>query len=93
MAEFLYVYTYDISDAKVRRRAAKLLTKRSVRVLESVYEARLSPYKAQKLAGAVSQAIGNRGALRVYCIGQSTHRHCQAFGGPLIQGAEGYYLL
>jgi CRISPR-associated protein Cas2 len=93
MAEFLYVFTYDVSDNRVRRRAAKLLTRQTVRVLESVYEGRMSPWRAEKLAGRVIEAIGNHGALRVYAVGDSTHRRCLVAGGPPMDGGADVYLL
>lgn len=93
MSDFLYVFTYDISDNRVRRRAAKLLEANTVRVLESVFEGRLSRYRAERLAGAVTAAIGNHGALRVYAIGQSTHRRCMVTGGPPMDAGEDTYLL
>jgi CRISPR-associated protein Cas2 len=93
LSELLYVFSYDISNDRARRRTARVLSRRAARVLESVFEARLTPAAAERLAARALREIGGHGHLRVYAVGASTQRRCLAFGGPPPQGPEGYWLL
>lgn len=68
MAKPLMVFSYDITDDRLRRRVAKILSDRLVRVQRSVFEGRMTRDEAVKLAGRLARHLDRSDSLRVYCV-------------------------
>jgi len=83
MTERLYVFCYDISDSKKRRRVAKRLEDIGVRVQYSVFEARMTEKLAKKTAAGAARHLGPGDSLKVYAIGSAGLHQCMAFGSAL----------
>lgn len=87
------VFSYDVSDAKRRRRVAKLLEDRMARVQQSVFEARMGKREAERLAAAAAAHLAAGDSLRVYAIGADGLKRSRSYGGTPIQADEDYWLL
>lgn len=89
----LFVYVYDISADRLRRRVSDILEKEGTRVQESVFEVHTTQERAQRLLARleVLRAPGDR--LRMYCLtADGRRRSCAAGGAPLPEETE-FWLL
>jgi len=93
MAELLYIFTYDISRDRPRRRVAELLEAVCVRVQKSVFESRLPPEEARRLARRVSRELEPGDSLRVYAITSSGLDRSFAYGPIPLPERQDFYLL
>nr|WP_294516621.1 CRISPR-associated endonuclease Cas2 [uncultured Rhodopila sp.] len=91
-AEMLAVFCYDVAANRARRRVAALLERHAVRVQDSVFEARLTPKAAARLARLAAKELGPADSLRVYLVAHDGRRHCLAFGPLPIGEAQDFYL-
>ncbi|MEQ8817871.1 MAG: CRISPR-associated endonuclease Cas2 [Thalassobaculum sp.] len=91
--EMLTIFTYDITDDRRRRRAARILEGTLVRVQESVFEGRLTRSGARQLIGAVEAALDRDDSLRVYAVAADGLDRCHQRGGAPIMTDEDYWLL
>lgn len=64
----LYVFAYDIERDRSRARVAKLLENELVRVQKSVFEGRMTPVAARRLAGKIGRELAPADSLRVYAV-------------------------
>ncbi len=93
MRESLFVFTYDVVGDRARRRVAHILEEATVRVQDSVFEARMSPDAAEKLAHAAARELDESDSLRVYAVGDATLDRCLAFGVLPLPERHDFYLL
>lgn len=91
--EMLMVFCYDVADDRARRRLADLLEEHLVRVQRSVFEARMSPAAAHRLAEHAARLLGPGDSLRLYAIGRLGRRHCRSFGPQPLPEEQDFYLL
>lgn len=90
----LRVISYDISDDKRRRRVARILEDAGSRVQYSVFEMRLTDRALEKVVERVQIDLGQTDSLRVYTIGQTGERKCQAIGACIpIDKEAGFWLM
>lgn len=92
--EMLMVLCYDITDAKVRRKVAALLEDHATRVQDSVFEARMTPQRAQRLAATAAEHLRPGDSLRLYAISADGRRHCAVHGtGVPMAEDQDFWLL
>lgn len=91
-AEMLAVFCYDVASDRARRRVATLLEQHAIRVQHSVFEARLTPRAAARLANQAARELGPADSLRVYVVAHDGRRHCLAYGPLPIGEAQDFYL-
>ncbi len=89
----LTVFTYDIADDRRRRRIAKLLEDRMVRVQESVFEARLTRGATKKLVRRLEAIMKIDDSLRVYAVAADGLPRCHQSGGAPLMDDKNYWLL
>lgn len=87
------VFCYDVSGHRARRRVATVLEDRCVRVQRSVFEARLAPKVAKRLAHRVARELEDGDSLRVYAVTADGLRRSFAFGAPPLPEDQDFYLL
>lgn len=91
--EMLMVFSYDISDNRRRRRVAKILEDRLVRVQESVFEARLSSRETDMILRRLEPEMAPGDSLRVYAVGADSLPRCRQIGGAPISEDHDFWLL
>ena len=89
----LTVFAYDIADDRRRRRIAKVLEKRMVRVQESVFEARLTKAATTRLVKSLERHLTIDDSLRVYAVAADGLERCHQHGGAPIMNDQDYWLL
>lgn len=89
----LFVFCYDISDDRVRRKIAGILELHGTRVQESVFEVRASQAQAQKLLRGLALLRLAGDSLRMYCLTQDGRARSQAEGGAPMPEATEFWLL
>jgi CRISPR-associated protein Cas2 len=89
----LRIIVYDVASDQRRRRIAGALEERAVRVQESVFEARLTHRQAERLMARLEKFTAKGDSLRLYTVPDSMLPRCREMGGPMIAGAERYWLL
>lgn len=92
MSEMLYVFCYDVSDNRARRRIAKAMENQMVRVQNSVFEARMTDRAAEKLAKRAAVELDPGDSLKVYAVGGPGLRRCKTFGSG-VTPQQGDFLL
>ena len=93
VADILYVFTYDISRDRPRRRVADVLEAVCVRVQKSVFEARLPVEEAKRLAQRASRELEPGDSLRVYAITSTGLDRSFAYGPIPLPERQDFYLL
>ena len=92
--EMMMVFSYDITDAKRRRRVAKRLEDAMSRVQKSVFEARMGQAAADRLARDVVAQLGPGDSLRVYAVGESGYARSAVYGASVpFESPDGYWLV
>ena len=89
----LTVFAYDIADDRRRRRIAKVLEARMVRVQESVFEARLTKAATTRLVRRLQRHLTIDDSLRVYAVAADGLERCHQHGGAPIMNDQDYWLL
>lgn len=92
-AEHTVVFCYDIERAKTRRRVAAFFEERLVRVQKSVFEGRLTPFKAHRLFTAASSMIDDGDSLRLYVMTREGLMKSRVVGGAPLPEEGGFILL
>lgn len=91
--EYIFVFCYDISRDRSRRRAAELLERSGTRVQESVFEVRATAGAARALLGELGRFRAPGDSVRMYCLTDVGRRHSASDGGaPIAEEAE-FWLL
>lgn len=90
--EMLMIFCYDVSDPKARRKVAKALEDRAVRVQESVFETQMTPRAAQALFRHAASFLLTGDSLRLYAVPAVGRPHCRAEGGAPIAEEREFYL-
>lgn len=86
------VFCYDITRTNLRRRVAKLLEERMVRVQRSVFEARLHLDAANTMFEYLEAIIEEGDSIRMYVMQKNGLEKSRAAGGaPMAQ--DGQYWL
>lgn len=93
MAEMLTVFCYDVRTNRARRRVADALEAAAVRVQQSVFEARMDPRAAARLAQEAARWLEPGDSLRVYAVGDAGLRRSMAFGPLPLPERQDFYLL
>jgi CRISPR-associated protein Cas2 len=93
MAEMLMIFCYDIERARVRRRVAALLEAEAVRVQKSVFEVRMDPDRAAKLARRAARLLDPCDSLRLYAVDAHGMARSRAWGPLPLPEAQDFYLL
>lgn len=92
--EMLMVFCYDITRAAVRRRVAEALEDHATRVQQSVFEARMTPNHAARVAAVVANLLEPGDSLRLYAVGADGRRHSAVFGtGAPMAEDQDFWLL
>ncbi|MEQ8585020.1 MAG: CRISPR-associated endonuclease Cas2 [Thalassobaculaceae bacterium] len=91
--EMIAVFSYDVSEARRRRRVAAILEAEAVRVQQSVFEARMTRKQIDRLADAIGAELDRGDSLRVYTIAAHGERHCRAIGGAPLPEDQDFWLL
>lgn len=89
----LRLIIYDIADNRRRRRVAKILEERAVRVQESAFEARLSNAQLKRLTARLEGFATLDDSIRFYTIPNSALTKCHTIGGPMIADGARFWLL
>lgn len=89
--EMLMVFVYDVSTNKARRKVAAVLEDGAARVQKSVFEARLSRAKAEKMAKLAAAHLKDGDSLRVYAVGESGLARSRVWGGGAPMEPKGGY--
>lgn len=90
--EHTIVLSYDIARAKTRRRVARFLEERLVRVQKSVFEGRLTPERAHRLFDAAASMLDDGDSIRLYVMTREGLGKSRIHGGvPLPE--EGAFIL
>lgn len=89
----LTVFCYDIARDKVRRQVAALLEDVAVRVQDSVFEARITPRRAEDVAQRIGLLLDPGDQLRVYAVPAPALRHCRVEGAGAPIEEQDFYLL
>jgi CRISPR-associated protein Cas2 len=92
-ARMLTVFCYDVSDHKIRRRVARILEDRMVRVQRSVFEAWLTKAETNRLSARINKYLDTGDSLRIYAISQSAMARSKSYGPVPLQNSDNYYLL
>jgi CRISPR-associated protein Cas2 len=93
LAELLFIFTYDISRDRPRRRVADLLEVACVRVQKSVFEARLPAREARRLGKRVARELEPGDSLRVYAVTENGLDRSFAYGPVPLPERQDFYLL
>ena len=87
------VFSYDISQDRTRRKAARILEDAASRVQLSVFETRMTRDWAAAVAQRVAALLGPGDSLRVYAIGADGLDRSRAYGDAApFEPTEGYWL-
>lgn len=78
--EMMMVFCCDITRAAIRRKVAAALEDHATRVQDSVFEARMTPGQAQRLARQLEPLLEGQDSLRLYAIPAAGRAHCAVFG-------------
>lgn len=87
------VFAYDIASDNRRARVARILEEQTVRVQESVFEARLTHREVEQILHALARILLTEDRLRVYTVPDRALPECHALGGTPIAELEDYWLL
>jgi CRISPR-associated protein Cas2 len=88
-----YVFAYDIRRDTARSRVAALLEERLVRVQKSVFEGRMTPGAARRLAQRIRIAMGPDDSLRVYALTEDALAASFVHAATPLPEASGYMIL
>lgn len=91
--EHLFVFCYDVSSAKARRRMAELLEDKGTRVQLSVFEVRTTIDKAQRLLTRLGQERHAGDSVRMYCLTDEGRARSETSGGAPIPERSEFWLL
>lgn len=92
--EMLYVFSYDVSEDRRRRRIAKRLEETATRVQLSVFETTLTRTQAEALGQRLAAMLGDGDSLRVYAIGHDSRRRSRIYGdGAPMETDQGYWVV
>ena len=87
------VMSYDISGASTRRKVAKLLEDRMVRVQKSVFEARLRADAANDIFETVEKLLEDGDSLRMYVMSRTGLDKSRVSGGAPFPEEGAFWLL
>lgn len=92
--DMLMVFCYDIGRAAARRKVAAVLEDHATRVQKSVFEARMTPSRADRVARMAGAFLETGDSLRVYAVSADGRRHCAVHGqgAPLAEDQD-FWLL
>lgn len=89
----IMVFCYDIGDARRRRKVAKTLEARAVRVQESVFEVPLTRKEANKLFDKVAIFLEGADSLRMYAVSAAGLDRTRVGGATIPPLTGKFYLI
>ena len=92
-SRILHVFAYDVSDNKARGKLARRLEDRATRVQGSVFEARMTPYAAARLARELEVFLDKGDSLRVYPIVNRSLGRCLVLGSGLAPDMGDFWIV
>ncbi len=93
MRDMLFVFAYDVSVNRTRRRISDILERHGTRVQESVFEVRSTQLKAERLLSALDRERGIGDRIRMYAIPEDGRTKSRQVGGAPIAEATEFWLL
>jgi CRISPR-associated endonuclease Cas2 len=81
MTSHIYVFVYDVARDSRRARIAELLGESLCRVQKSVFEGRMAPAAARRLAQRAAKCLGPEDSLRAYAVTADGLADSLAIGG------------
>lgn len=93
MAEMLMIFCYDIERGRVRRRVAAVLEQAAVRVQKTVFEVRMDPDRAARLARDAARLLDPGDSLRLYAVDAHGLARSRAWGPLPLPEKQDFYLL
>lgn len=92
--EMLTVFSYDVSEARRRRRIARLLEDEATRVQLSVFEGRMTRQRAAALGQRLAALLGDGDSLRVYAVGADGLARSRVYGdGAPFESEAGFWIV
>lgn len=89
----LTVFAYDIVRPRVRARVADLLEEHTVRVQDSVFEARLTQAAAERLFRRIVRLLDPGDMLRMYAITAAGFERSRAHGGAPLPDDGDFWIV
>jgi len=89
----MVVLTYDISQARTRRKVAKALEESMVRVQKSVFEARIEIRAANALFDLTQDILEEGDTIRMYVLTRKGLKKSRASGGAPFPEEASFWLL
>jgi CRISPR-associated protein Cas2 len=91
--EHLFVFCYDVTAAKSRRRIADILEDKGTRVQKSVFEVRTTLERARLLLDRLGRQRDAGDSVRIYCLTEEGRARSLTSGGAPIPEKEEFWLL
>lgn len=91
--EALFVYVYDVSSDRLRRRISAILEEEGTRVQESVFEVHADQARAERILARLDRERGPGDGVRMYCLTADGRRRSRAQGGPPLAEETEFWLL
>lgn len=91
--EAVFVYVYDVSSDRIRRRIAAVLEQEGTRVQESVFEVHADQAAAERLLARLNRERGPGDGIRMYCLTADGRKRSRAHGGPPLPEEREFWLL
>lgn len=91
--ELIWVFSYDVSRARIRRKVAELLEAAGARVQMSVFEVRAPRRNAEALAERIGRIMDPDDSLRAYAVTRRGRAASLAIGGAPMPEEEDFWLL
>lgn len=91
--EAVFVYVYDVSSDRLRRRMAAILEEAGTRVQESVFEVHADQADAERLLDRLERERGPGDGIRMYCLTADGRRRSRTRGGAPLPEETEFWLL
>ena len=91
--EHLFVFCYDVTSNRARRRMADLLEDKGTRVQKSVFEVRTTRLRAERLLALLGREREAGDSVRMYCLTEEGRARSRASGGAPIPERQEFWLL
>lgn len=88
----LYVFAYDVVRGSARAKVAAILENDLARVQKSVFEGRLTPPQARRLAARIERVIAPGDSLRMYAVTADGLAASLSLGGMPLAEPSGFLL-
>jgi CRISPR-associated protein Cas2 len=89
----VFVYVYDVSSDRLRRRMAAILEEEGTRVQGCVFEVHADQAKAERIFRKLERERGAGDGLRMYCLTADGRRRSRTKGGAPLPEETEFWLL